>query len=215
MNIVKSNVDYRLCLVTDRGLMSTSTLEEAVKLSIEGGVTMVQLREKDSSSAEMYNIAVTLKKICDRKNVPLMINDRVDVALDVGAAGVHIGQSDLPASIVRKIIGTEMIMGVSATNVREAIQAQKDGADYIGVGAMIPTGSKTDARIVSRDELIAIRAAVSIPIMIIGGLNCDNLPQFAGLGINAVAVISAIIAQADIRSSASEIKKILRTVYGL
>lgn len=211
----KSTVDYSLCLVTDRGLMSTATLEEAVAQSISGGVTIVQLREKDTSSAEMYGLAGRLKEICDQNNVPLIIDDRVDIALAVGASGVHIGQNDLPANVVRRIIGSDKIMGVSATNVHEALQAQEDGADYIGVGAMIPTGSKTDAKIVSIDELSAIRAAVTIPIMIIGGLNCDNLLRFAGMGVNAIAVISAIIAQEDIRTAASEMKKIIRSVYGL
>jgi len=200
--------DYSLCLVTDRTLMSTLTLAEAVAQAIAGGVTMVQLREKEASSAEMYSLAVELKSICAAANVPLIINDRADVALAVGAAGVHVGQSDLPARVVRQMIGDDCILGVSATTVQEAVQAQNDGADYIGVGAMIPTGSKTDATIVSIDELAAIRAAVSIPIMIIGGLNADNLPPFIQAGANGVAVISAIIAQKDIAGAASALRKI-------
>lgn len=213
MSYDKTNVDYSLCLVTDRFLMSTPTIEEAVENAISGGITMVQYRDKAASSSEMYSQACKIKRICVNKKVPLIVNDRLDIALAVGSAGIHIGQSDLPAAVVKKIIGEHMILGVSATNASEAIQAQKDGADYIGVGAMIPTDSKADAKIVSREELAAIREAVTIPIMIIGGLNKSNLPQFAGMGVNAVAIISAIIAQPDIKAAASDIRELLKSVY--
>ena len=149
--------DYTLYLVTDRSLMSTETLGEAVEQAILGGCTMVQLREKDSSSLDFYQLARGIKKITDRFHIPLMINDRIDIALAVDAAGVHIGQSDLPAAIARKIMGERMLLGVSAASVREAVQAQNDGADYLGVGAMFPTDTKTDARLVTKEELQKIR----------------------------------------------------------
>jgi len=206
---MRPKVDYSLCLVTDRTLISTPTLAEAVEQAIAGGVTMVQLREKNASAADMYAQAVELKAVCGKYNIPLIINDRADIALAVDAAGVHVGQSDLPARAVRRMLGEGCILGVSATNVQEAMQAQADGADYIGVGAMVPTGSKTDAKIVSMAELQAIRAAVTIPVMIIGGLNASNLPPFIASGVNNVAVISAILAQVDIRAAAAALRAVV------
>jgi len=208
--MTKPKVDYSLCLVTDRQIMTTPTLAEAVEQAIAGGVTMVQLREKDAAAADIYHLALEVKAVCDKYDVPFIINDRADVALAVDAAGVHVGQSDLPACVVRRMLGDDRILGVSAANVQEAVQAQADGADYIGVGAMIPTGSKADAKIVSISELSAIRAAVSIPVMIIGGLNADNLPFFIQTGADSVAVISAILAQRDVTAAAATLQGLLR-----
>ena len=205
----RSKADYSLCLVTDRAILSAPTLAEAVEQGIAGGVTMVQLREKNAPGSEIYALAVELKAICDKSGIPLIINDRADIALAVGAAGVHVGQSDLPARAVRRMLGEACILGVSATSVQEAVQAQADGADYIGVGAMVPTGSKADAKIVDLETLAAIRAAVSIPVMVIGGLNAGNLPPFMHVGADGVAVISAILAQADIRSAAADIRGVI------
>ena len=134
--------DYTLYLCTDRDLMSTPTLEEAVEAAIRGGVTIVQLREKNCSSREFYDTAVSIKAICDRHQVPLIINDRLDIALAVDAAGVHVGQSDLPADKARAILGPDRIIGVSTATPEEALKAKADGADYIGVGAMFATGTK-------------------------------------------------------------------------
>ncbi len=157
-------------LCTDRELMSTETLEEAVEKAIKGGCTVVQLREKHCSSREFYQAAVNIREITRKYQVPLIINDRVDIALAIDADGVHVGQSDLPASVVRSIIGEDKIVGVSAAKVSEAEQAVKDGADYLGVGAMFPTDTKTDARPVTMEELRAIRSAADVPIVVIGGL---------------------------------------------
>ena len=198
--------DYTLYLVTDRTLMSTATLTEAVEQAILGGCTMVQLREKELSSLEFYKQAMEIKQITDQYHVPLIINDRIDIAMAVKADGVHIGQSDLPAAAARKLIGSDMLLGVSAASVKEAIQAVNDGADYLGVGAMFPTGTKTDANFVSMEELQKIRHAVNLPIVVIGGINKENASLFHSAGIDGLAIVSAIIAKPDIRKAAAEIK---------
>lgn len=200
--------DYSLYLVTDRKCMSANTLCEAVKQAIIGGCTLVQLREEDTFSADSYHLAKEVKRVTDHYRVPLIINNRADIALAVGAAGVHVGQKDLPASAVRKIIGKEMLLGVSASTVEEAVRAQKDGADYLGVGAMFPSKTKNDARLEPLLELRAIRQAVSVPIVVIGGINKENAAMFPGMGIDGLAVISAIQAQPDIRLAAAELKSI-------
>lgn len=200
------NFDYTLYLVTDRQLMSCDSLTEAVEQAILGGCTMIQLREKELSSLEFYNQAVAVKQVTDKYHIPLIINDRIDIAMAVQATGVHIGQHDLPAAAVRKVIGENMLLGVSASSIAEAIQAQQDGADYLGVGAMFPTGTKTDADSVSMEELQKIRAAVSLPIVVIGGINKGNAGRFKPMGIDGLAVVSAIIAQSDIKVAAAELK---------
>ena len=204
-------LDYSLYLVTDRVLMSTQTLAEAVEQAIFGGCTMVQLREKESSSLEFYEQALEVKQVTDRYEVPLIINDRVDIALAVQAAGVHIGQSDLPVPDVRRLIGMEMLLGVSVSSSEEAGQAMEDGADYLGVGAMFPTGTKTDANVVSMEELQRIRRITNLPIVVIGGINLDNAGLFRPMGIDGLAVVSAIIGQPDIRKAAAQIKEAFYT----
>lgn len=203
--------DFSLYLVTDRGLMSTQTLTEAVEQAILGGCTMVQLREKESSSLEFYEQAQEVKRITDRYEVPLIINDRVDIALAVEAAGVHIGQSDLPVSDVRRLIGMEMLLGVSVSSSEEAGKAMEDGADYLGVGAMFPTGTKTDANAISMEELRRIRRMTNLPIVVIGGINQENAGQFRPMGIDGLAVVSAIIGQPDIRKAAAQMKEAFYT----
>ena len=200
----KENLDYTLYLCTDRELMSTDTLEEAVEEAILGGVTMVQLREKNCSSKEFYETALRIKKITDTYGLPLLINDRVDIALAVDADGVHVGQSELPVSVARKILGKDKIIGVSARNVAQAQEAEQNGADYLGVGAMYATGTKKDAKVTSREELLKIREAVKIPIVVIGGINQKTLSNFKGIGINGLAVVSAVIAATDIKAAAAE-----------
>ena len=200
------NFDYTLYLVTDRQLMSCDSLTEAVEQAILGGCTMIQLREKELPSLEFYNQAVAVKQVTERYHIPLIINDRIDIAMAVQATGVHIGQHDLPAAAVRKVIGENMLLGVSASSIAEAIQAQQDGADYLGVGAMFPTGTKTDADSVSMEELQKIRAAVSLPIVVIGGINKGNAGRFKPMGIDGLAVVSALIAQSDIKAAAAELK---------
>lgn len=205
---MKSNIDYTLYLVTDRKLMSSSTVEESVEQAITGGCTIVQLREKNLSSADFYETAVKVREVTARLNIPLIINDRVDIALAVDADGVHVGQNDLPADIVRKIIGAEKIVGVSVGNLDEACAAVASGADYLGVGAMYVTGTKSGAAVTTLDELRRIRTTVKLPIVVIGGINKDTIPHFKGTGIDGVAVVSAIVSQPDVAKGARELKNL-------
>lgn len=207
---MKPTVDYTLYLVTDRDLMSTGTLEEAVEKAVCGGCTLVQLREKTASSLEFYENALKVKAVTDKYNVPLIINDRVDIALAIDAAGIHVGQSDLPAGVVRKIIGGEKILGVSANSVEAALKAQQDGADYIGVGALYSTNTKTDAGIIARGQLLEVKKAVNIPVVGIGGINRQNAGELVTTGIDGIAVVSAIISQKDIYGAAKELLDIFR-----
>ncbi len=200
--------DYSLYLVTDRMLMRTKTLGEAVEQAVIGGCTIVQLREKESLSLDFYVLALEMKKITDRYGIPLIINDRIDIAMAVGAAGVHIGQKDIPADIARKVIGKDMLLGVSAVSAAEAVNAAKAGADYLGVGAMFPTGTKPDAGFVSMEELERIRREVDIPIVVIGGISKENAMLFQPMGIDGLAVVSAVIAQPDIKKSAADLKSL-------
>ncbi len=200
--------DYSLYLVTDRMRMSTRTLGEAVEQAVIGGCTLVQLREKEIPALDFYMLALEIKKITDRYGIPLIINDRIDIAMAAGAAGVHIGQQDIPADIARKVIGRDMLLGVSVGSAAEAIDAVKAGADYLGVGAMFPTGTKPDAGFVSMEELGRIRKAVDIPIVVIGGISRENAMLFRPMGVDGLAVVSAVIAQPDIKASAADLKSL-------
>ena len=202
---MKHGIDYSLYLCTDRRLMTSPTIEASVESALRGGTTVIQLREKDCSSREFYELGLRVKKITERYNAPLIINDRVDIALAVGAAGVHVGQGDLPCKVVREIVGPDMIVGVSAATLDEAVQAEQDGADYLGVGTMYATATKTDTRPVSMEELLKIRAAVKIPIVVIGGINKQTLGNFKDTGVDGLAVVSAIVAQPDPEAAAREL----------
>lgn len=208
----KSKIDYTLYLVTDRRLMSTAAIEESVSLAIEGGASVVQLREKECSSREFYELALRVKRITEPHNVPIIINDRIDIALAANADGVHLGQSDIPCREARKILGAEKIIGVSAALPEEAAQAQADGADYLGVGAVFTTQTKTNTRPVTPEIIKQIRAAVTIPFVVIGGINSENIKQLYGLGINGAAVVSAVVAQPDITAAAREMRKALESL---
>ena len=200
--------DYSLYLVTDRMRMSTRTLGEAVEQAVIGGCTLVQLREKEIPALDFYMLALEIKKITDRYGIPLIINDRIDIAMAAGAAGVHIGQQDIPADIARKVIGKDMLLGVSVGSATEALDAVKAGADYLGVGAMFPTGTKPDAGFVSMEELGRIRKAVDIPIVVIGGISRENAMLFRPMGVDGLAVVSAVIAKPDIKKSAADLKSL-------
>lgn len=202
----KNKVDYSLYLCTDRSIMTAPTLEQAVNDAIKGGCTVIQLREKHCTSREFYDLALSIKRITSYYGVPLIINDRLDIAAAVDAEGVHLGQKDLPADIARAIIGEEKIIGVSANNLQLAIKAELDGADYIGVGAVFGTTTKQDAKSITTDTLKEIRSAVKIPMVAIGGIKRSNISLLNGTGINGVAVVSAILGSDDITSSARELK---------
>lgn len=218
--MMHNRADYRLYLVTDRNCLQQQTLEQAVEQAILGGVTLVQLREKAIASKEFYERALRIKAICHRYNVPLLINDRVDIALAVEADGVHIGQSDLPCRVVRQILGKDKIIGVSARTAQQAIQAQADGADYLGVGAMFATSTKQDAKTVSVETLNDIRQSVTLPIVAIGGINHTTLPALQqalkaaetstdGV-IDGVAVVSAILGQKDVKLASQQLKEMIK-----
>lgn len=209
---MKPEINYSIYLVTDSELMSTETIPQAVEQAVKGGCTLVQLREKKLSSLDFYTSALKVKEITDHYNIPLIINDRVDIALAVDAAGVHVGQSDLPAKVVRSIIGNNKILGISASGLTEAVQAEKDGADYLGVGAMFATGTKTDAELVSMEILKDIKRTTSLPIVVIGGISKDTIPLFTGTGIDGIAVVSAIISEKDIYMAASNLKSLFLSI---
>ena len=195
-----------LYAVTDSHWLNGRTLHSVVKESLEGGVTFVQLREKQLDEAHFMEEAKDLQVLCKEYNVPFIINDNVDIALAMDADGVHVGQSDMEAGDVRAKLGPDKIIGVSAQTVEQAILAEKHGADYLGVGAVFPTGSKDDATEVSHETLKAICEAVSIPVIAIGGITQENVSTLAGSGICGIAVISAIYAQPDIRKAAQDLK---------
>jgi thiamine-phosphate pyrophosphorylase len=211
---MKSKIDYSLYLVTDRELMYADSIEECVKQAVSGGCTVVQIREKTASSREFYEIAMRVRKVTADYGVPLIINDRADIALAVNADGIHIGQKDLPYDAVRRMAGEDKIIGVSASNLSEAVAANAMGADYLGVGAMFETDTKTDANSTSMNELRRIRAEVKIPIVVIGGINKSKVPLFAGTGIDGIAVVSAIVAQKDACGAARELKALFHSTMG-
>lgn len=199
-------IDYTLYLCTDSGLMSSTTVEESVERAVQGGCSVVQLREKGASSLELFRLAERVKRVTDKYGVPLIINDRLDICQAVDAAGVHLGQSDLPCAEARRILGAEKIIGVSAATPEEAAKAQADGADYLGVGAVFPTTTKTNTRKVTPEIIRGIRQAVTIPFVVIGGVNAENITRLYGLGIDGAAVISAVIAQPDITAAARKMR---------
>lgn len=199
--------ELRLYAVTDRrALPAGVTLAQAVEAALDGGVTCLQLREKEASAGEILALARTLLPLCRARRVPLLINDRVDIALAAGADGVHLGQEDLPLPEARALLGPDRILGATAHTVAEALRAQAEGADYLGVGAMFPTGTKADTVPTSTDTLKAICAAVSIPVVAIGGVNAENLPTLAGTGIAGAAVVSAIFSQSDLTAAARALR---------
>lgn len=204
----KDNLDKSLLLyaVTDRYWLKDETLYEQVEKSIKGGVSFVQLREKTLDEAAFYKEAVEIQELCKRYKVPFVVNDNVDIAVRMNADGVHVGQSDMEAGDVRAKLGPDKIIGVSAQTVEQAILAERRGADYLGVGAVFPTGSKDDADDVSFETLKAICQAVSIPVVAIGGISKNNVLELKGSGICGIAVISAIFAQADIEAASRELK---------
>ena len=199
-----------LYAVTDRHWLGDRTLYDVVRESLDGGVTFLQLREKDLDDETFFQEAVRLRDMAREYGVPFVINDNVDIAVRMDADGVHVGQSDMEAGDVRALIGPDKILGVSAQTVEQAVLAEKRGADYLGVGAVFPTGSKDDADDVSFETLKAICEAVSIPVVAIGGITSENIPQLAGSGICGIAVISAIYGQKDIYKATASLKKITR-----
>lgn len=191
-----------LYAVTDRSWLGEKTLFQQVEEALQGGVTMLQLREKDLDEKSFMEEAAAVKELCARYQVPFLIDDNVPLALRCGADGVHVGQSDMEAGEVRARIGPNKILGVSAQTVSQAVLAQEAGADYLGVGAVFSTSTKLDADTVSLETLREICTAVKIPVVAIGGINEANLPKLTGSGISGVAVVSAIFAAPSLGDAA-------------
>jgi len=205
----KVKIDYSLYLVTDRKLLGDRDLAQSIELAIQGGVSLVQLREKSVSTKEFLELAVRVKEITSKYEIPLIINDRLDIALAVDAEGLHVGQDDLPMLKARELLGPNKIIGVSASTLAEALLAQQQGADYLGVGAVYSTSTKTDASEVSLKQLELIKKSVSIPVVAIGGINLTNVQQVMATGINGVSVVSAILAQENIFMAAKQLQELL------
>ena len=205
MNFTKKSL--RLYAVTDRSWLHGETLYEQVEKALKGGVTLVQLREKDLAQEEFQKEARQIQELCKKHQVPFLINDNVELAVGIEADGVHVGQHDMEAGQVRQKIGPDKILGVSAQTVEQALKAQAAGADYLGVGAVFPTGSKADVQELPYETLKEICAAVSIPVVAIGGITRENVKELAGSGICGVAVISAIYAADHIEKAARDLKE--------
>lgn len=200
------NIDYSLYLITDRNIIKNRSLKECVEEAIKGGVTIVQIREKDASTREFYNIAKEIKEVTDKYNIPLIINDRLDIALAVDAAGVHLGQSDMSIEVARKILGEDKIIGISAGNLEEALEAEKSGADYLGLGAVFYTGTKKDIdEPIGLDGLKEITNKIKIPSVAIGGINKDNTAEVMKTGVNGISVISAVLGYEDTKKASEEL----------
>ena len=197
---------FTLYAVTDRTWLGGASLSWAVKEALTGGITLLQLREKNLTDREMLQEAQELLPLCHRHGVPLIINDRVQVALDAGADGVHLGQEDMSPREARAILGPDAIIGVSARTVESAQRAEQEGADYLGVGAVFSTSTKTDAQNISPETLRQICQAVHIPVVAIGGIGPDNILELLGCGIQGVAVVSSIFAQKNIAPAASRLR---------
>lgn len=204
------NIDYSLYLVTDRGLAHGRSTLEIVSAAVKGGATVVQLREKDCSTRQFIEEALNIRDFLKTRNIPLIINDRLDVAQAAKADGVHLGQTDMPLEMARGILGDTMIIGISAESLQNAIEAEKGGADYLGVSPIYATPTKTDTALpLGLNGLREIRKTVKLPLVGIGGLNRDNAADVICSGADGVAVVSAIVAAADPETAASELKNII------
>ena len=195
-----------LYAVTDSAWVGRQSLAQQVESALKGGVTCVQLREKSLNEADFLKEALEIKALCKQYGVPFFINDNVDVAIRCGADGIHVGQEDMQAAQVRKLVGEHMMIGVSVHSVEEALQAVENGADYLGVGAMFPTDTKPDASAVPLDVLRDICQAVSVPVVAIGGIGKANLPQLSKTGVDGIALVSAIFAAEDIEQECRELR---------
>lgn len=202
-------MDYSIYLVTDSNCIGNRPLLECVEEALKGGVTIVQYRSKETDGGIMYKEATALKKLCDKYQVPLIINDRVDVALAVGAAGVHLGQDDLPCEVARKLVPDGFIIGVSAHNVEEALLAQRAGADYLGCGAVFGSQTKNNVSSLGLEKLKSIRDAVDMPIVGIGGVTAHNYAKVLETGANGAAIVSGILGVEDIKSETEKFVNIV------
>lgn len=205
---MKPAIDYSIYLVTDEACLHGRPLLGCVEEALAAGVTLVQYRAKAADGGVLYAEACRLKELCDKYSVPLIINDRLDIALAVGAAGVHLGQDDLPCAVARRLVGEDFIIGVSAHNPAEAVQAVSEGADYLGCGAVFGTATKHDVAKLGLENLRSIRKAVTVPMVGIGGITADNYAEVLATGADGAAIVSGILAQDDI---GAVVKKLVAT----
>ncbi|KAF5064658.1 Thiamine-phosphate synthase [anaerobic digester metagenome] len=210
MNFDKTNL--LLYAVTDRSWLNGATLYDQVEAALKGGATFVQLREKELAESSYREEAGRIRDLCRFWRVPFVINDNVELAAELDADGVHVGQSDLEAETARRILGPDKIIGVSVKTVEQALKAQAAGAAYLGVGAVFPTQSKQDADSITRDALTGITRAVEIPVVAIGGIQEHNIMELTGCGVDGVAVISALFAQPDIRLATQRLKALVEQI---
>ncbi len=207
--------DLLLYAITDRRWEGEKSLYEQVEEALKGGVTILQIREKNMPTNDFIKEAREIKKLCDKYDVPLIINDNVEVALEIDADGVHVGQSDMGASNVRKLIGSDKILGVSARTVEEALEAQKNGADYLGIGSAFSTSTKTDIDLLAHSDIKKICEKVSIPVVAIGGISKDNILELSGLGLSGVSIISAIFGvEGSIEEECKKLKELASKITG-
>ncbi|AWX15754.1 thiamine phosphate synthase [Mergibacter septicus] len=199
-----------LYAVTDRKWLNGRRLSEDIEASLQGGITLLQLREKELKNDDFFNEAIEIKKLCKAYNVPFIVNDNVEIAIKSDADGIHIGQQDMPIDEVRKLIGENKILGVSAQTVEQALLAEKMGADYLGVGAVFSTKSKSDAINVEITTLKQICKQVKIPVVAIGGITAENIPLLAKTGIAGIATISAIYGEKEIKEATYKLKNIVQ-----
>lgn len=202
-----------LYAVTDRAWTGRQTLMEQVEDALKGGVTCVQLREKELDEETFFKEAVQMKQLCEKYEIPFIINDNVEIAIKCGADGIHVGQKDMEAGNVRALVGEDIIIGVSVQNVEQAVAAEKAGADYLGVGAVFSTTTKLDANAVSHETLKEICQAVSIPVVAIGGISKENMLKLSGTGADGVALVSAIFAAEDIEAECKALKELSRRTF--
>lgn len=205
---MKTLIDYSVYLVTDTAYFKDDSIWNKMEAALAAGVTLVQYRDKTASSRILYERALKMKALCDKYKVPMLVDDRADIAFAVGAAGVHVGQSDLPAEIARRLLGEDAIIGVSAHNADEALAAEAAGADYLGCGAVYPTGTKKDTSVIGTEGLKAIRAATKLPFVGIGGITLANYSKVLAAGANGAAVVSAILGAEDITAVVKKFKQL-------
>lgn len=203
-----TDLNLKLYLVTNRGQHSEASFLAQIEAALGGGVTCVQLREKETTSRDFYQLALKVKVLTDAHHVPLIINDHLDIALAIDAAGVHLGQSDLSVTIARRLMGPDKIIGISTKTLDQALSAEANGADYLGVGAIFPTTTKVITQPTSRETLKQIAETVEIPVVAIGGISEKNISQLIGTGIAGVAVVSAIMASENPKKSAEQLAQI-------
>ena len=205
---MKAKIDYSIYLVTDEVALKGKPLLPVVEKALQNGVTLVQYREKNAEGGKIYDEALALKELCDKYNVPLIIDDRLDIAIAVKAAGVHNGQEDIPCNIARQVLGDDYIIGVSAHNPEEARKAIADGADYLGCGAVYATTTKAKVTALGLNGLAAIRRAVDVPIVGIGGVDLTNAKDVLATGVEGIAIVRAILGAKDVAAVTQEFVKI-------